>query len=61
MHIKQLIESENRNNELSQNISTATRPLLRQIENLQSSHANQIEMLENTERNLIERLSKIYF
>jgi len=32
--------------------------LLRQIENLQVSHANQIDLLENSERNLIERLSK---
>ena len=33
----------------------ATRPLLRQIENLQMSHATQMESLENSERNLIER------
>jgi len=49
-----------RNNELSQNVSTATRPLLRQIENLQASHSSQIELLENAERNLIERLSKFF-
>lgn len=54
---QQLRESETRNNDLTQNISNATRPLLRQIENLQMSHSNQIELLENSERNLIERLS----
>jgi TATA element modulatory factor len=55
---QQLRDTEMRNNELSQNISSATRPLLRQIENLQSSHSNQIELLENAERNLIERLKE---
>ena len=57
---QQLRESETRNNDLTQNISNATRPLLRQIENLQVSHANQIDLLENSERNLIERLSKCF-
>ena len=57
---QQLRESETRNNDLTQNISNATRPLLRQIENLQVSHANQIDLLENSERNLIERLSKLF-
>lgn len=57
---QQLRESETRNNDLTQNISNATRPLLRQIENLQVSHANQIDLLENSERNLIERLSKFF-
>ncbi|CAF0737533.1 unnamed protein product [Brachionus calyciflorus] len=55
---QQLRDSEMRNNELSQNISSATRPLLRQIENLQASHSSQIELLENAERNLIERLKE---
>lgn len=57
---QQLRESETRNNDLTQNISNATRPLLRQIENLQVCHANQIDLLENSERNLIERLSKFF-
>ncbi len=35
----------------------ATRPLLRQIENLQLSHSNQIQLLENAEKSLIDRLS----
>ncbi len=56
---QQLRDTEMRNNELSQNISSATRPLLRQIENLQASHSDQLETLENSERNLIERLSKL--
>ncbi len=54
----QLRDTEMRNNELSQNISTATRPLIRQIENLQQSNSSQIEALENSERNLIERLKE---
>ena len=36
----------------------ATRPLLRQIENLQSSYGNQTQAWERVERNLTERLSK---
>jgi len=54
----QLRDTEMRNNELSQNISTATRPLIRQIENLQHSNSSQIEALENSEKNLIERLKE---
>ncbi|RNA32793.1 TATA element modulatory factor isoform X1, partial [Brachionus plicatilis] len=53
---QQLRDSEMRNNDLSQNISNATKPLLRQIENLQASHSNQIELLESAEKSLIERL-----
>ena len=37
---QQLRDTEMRNNELVQNISSDSRPLLRQIENLQSSHSN---------------------
>ena len=54
----QLRDTEMRNNELSQNISTATRPLLRQIENLQHANSSQIESLESSEKNLIERLKE---
>ena len=39
---------------------TATRPLLRQIENLQSSYGNHTQTWERVERNLTERLSKWY-
>lgn len=37
----------------------ATRPLLRQIENLQHSHGSQQMSWEKLERNLTERLSKV--
>lgn len=39
-------------------IYLATRPLLRQIENLQSSHANQADNWERVEKSLTERLGK---
>jgi len=49
--------AESRNQELSQSIATASRPLLRQIENLQSSHQNQAQNWERIEKNLSERLA----
>ncbi|XP_046855541.1 TATA element modulatory factor-like [Xenia sp. Carnegie-2017] len=52
-----LQEEEGRNQELSQNVSVATRPLLRQIENLQHSHGSQQMSWEKLERNLTERLT----
>lgn len=55
---QQLRDAEIRNNELTQNISNCTKPLLRQIENFQTSHQSQINLLENAEKNLIEKLSK---
>lgn len=36
----------------------ATRPLLRQIENLQATYSAQINSLEKTERQLTDRLGK---
>lgn len=66
-------ESESRNEELTQNISNgmidgrnsssgffflATRPLLRQIENLQTTYMSQINSLEKTERQLTDRLGR---
>jgi hypothetical protein len=36
----------------------ATRPLLRQIENLQTTYISQINSLEKTERQLTDRLCK---
>ncbi|CAF4137271.1 unnamed protein product, partial [Rotaria sp. Silwood1] len=51
-----LQEAESRNEELTQNISNATRPLLRQIENLQTTYVTQINSLEKTERQLTDRL-----
>ena len=39
--------------------SLATRPLLRQIENLQTSYVAQINSLEKTERQLTDRLAEM--
>ena len=39
--------------------SLATRPLLRQIENLQTSYVSQINSLEKTERQLTDRLAEM--
>jgi TATA element modulatory factor len=55
---QQLREAEIRNNELTQSISNCTKPLLRQIENIQVSHQSQVNLLENAEKNLMEKLSK---
>ena len=40
-------------------LSTATRPLLRQIENLQATYVSQINSLEKTERQLTDRLGTV--
>jgi hypothetical protein len=40
-------------------LSLATRPLLRQIENLQATYISQINSLEKTERQLTDRLGKL--
>jgi len=40
-------------------LSLATRPLLRQIENLQTTYVSQINSLEKTERQLTDRLGII--
>uniref|UniRef100_T1IQY9 TATA element modulatory factor 1 TATA binding domain-containing protein n=1 Tax=Strigamia maritima TaxID=126957 RepID=T1IQY9_STRMM len=53
-----LQESEVRNQELGQSVSAATRPLLRQIENLQSTFNHQSTTWEQVESNLTERLTK---
>ncbi|VDI70718.1 TATA element modulatory factor [Mytilus galloprovincialis] len=52
----QLQEDEARNQDLSQNVTSATRPLLRQIENLQSTFAQQSASWEKVEKNLSDRL-----
>eukprot|EP00112_Aurelia_sp_Birch-Aquarium-sp1_P016637 Seg3790.1 transcript_id=Seg3790.1/GoldUCD/mRNA.D3Y31 product="TATA element modulatory factor" protein_id=Seg3790.1/GoldUCD/D3Y31 len=54
---QRLEEAENRNQELSQSIASASRPLLRQIENLQNSHHNQVVNWERVEKNLNDRLA----
>ncbi|XP_062507855.1 TATA element modulatory factor-like isoform X2 [Corticium candelabrum] len=55
---QRLQEAESRNEELSQSVSLATKPLLRQIENLQHTHRSQSAAWERVERNLTERLSE---
>lgn len=40
-------------------INLATRPLLRQIENLQTTYVTQINSLEKTERQLTDRLGTL--
>ncbi|XP_072028179.1 LOW QUALITY PROTEIN: uncharacterized protein [Amphiura filiformis] len=52
-----LQEAESRNQELTQSVTAATRPLLRQIENLQSNFNAQSSTWEQVERSLTERLA----
>ncbi|CAF3668166.1 unnamed protein product [Adineta steineri] len=56
---QRLQEAESRNEELTQNISNATYPLLRQIDNLRTSYTSQINSLEKTERQLTDRLAEM--
>lgn len=53
---RHLQEDEARNQDLTQNVTSATRPLLRQIENLQSTYAAQSMSWEKLEKNLSDRL-----
>ncbi|NWW82325.1 TMF1 factor, partial [Climacteris rufus] len=55
---QRLQEAENRNQELSQSVTSATRPLLRQIENLQATLGAQTSAWEKLEKNLSDRLGK---
>lgn len=55
---QRLQEAEGRNDELNQNVSAATRPLLRQIDNLQSTLNIQTSSWERVERNLTDRLNE---
>ncbi|CDQ83619.1 unnamed protein product [Oncorhynchus mykiss] len=48
--------AENRNQELSQSVTSATRPLLRQIENLQASLGGQTASWEKLEKSISDRL-----
>ncbi|XP_072307765.1 TATA element modulatory factor [Eucyclogobius newberryi] len=54
---QRLQEAETRNQELSQNVTSATRPLLRQIENLQASLGGQTASWEKLEKNISDRLA----
>ncbi|XP_035212246.1 TATA element modulatory factor-like [Stegodyphus dumicola] len=51
-----LQEAEERNEDLTKNVSSATRPLVRQIENLQATYNAHIISWEKTEANLTDRL-----
>ncbi|KAK3092062.1 hypothetical protein FSP39_024833 [Pinctada imbricata] len=53
---RHLQEDEARNQDLTQSVTSATRPLLRQIENLQSTYAAQSQSWEKVEKNLSDRL-----
>ncbi|XP_042535820.1 TATA element modulatory factor [Dipodomys spectabilis] len=55
---QRLQEAENRNQELSQSVSSTTRPLLRQIENLQATLGSQTSSWEKVEKNLSDRLGE---
>jgi len=55
---QQLQQGDDRNQELTQSITAATRPLLRQIGNLNSTHGAQINVYERVELNLTERLGE---
>lgn len=52
-----LQEAESRNEDLSSSVSQATKPLLRQLENLQSVHSAQVANWEKVEGSLTERLN----
>ncbi|XP_037107785.1 TATA element modulatory factor isoform X1 [Syngnathus acus] len=53
---QRLQEAESRNQELRESVTSATRPLLRQIENLQASLAGQTATWEKLEKNISDRL-----
>uniref|UniRef100_A0A803SZV4 TATA element modulatory factor 1 n=1 Tax=Anolis carolinensis TaxID=28377 RepID=A0A803SZV4_ANOCA len=55
---QRLQEAESRNQELSQSVTSATRPLLRQIENLQATLGAQTLAWEKLEKNLSDRLGE---
>ncbi|XP_063797009.1 TATA element modulatory factor [Pseudophryne corroboree] len=55
---QRLQEDESRNQELSQSVTSTTRPLLRQIENLQATLAAQTSSWEKLEKNLSDRLAE---
>ncbi|XP_030064456.1 TATA element modulatory factor [Microcaecilia unicolor] len=55
---QRLQEAENRNQELNQSVTSATRPLLRQIENLQATLGAQTSSWEKLEKTLSDRLAE---
>ncbi|XP_048462730.1 TATA element modulatory factor [Rhincodon typus] len=54
---QRLQDADNRNQELSQSVTSASRPLLRQIENLQATLVAQSASWEKLEKNLSNRLA----
>lgn len=54
-----LDDAERRNHDLSDSIRTATRPLLRQIENLQATNSNQTASFDVIEKSLQNRLTEL--
>ncbi|XP_077059224.1 TATA element modulatory factor isoform X3 [Siphateles boraxobius] len=54
---QRLQEAESRNQELSQSVTSASRPLLRQIENLQATLGAQTASWEKLEKNISDRLA----
>ncbi|XP_051528913.1 TATA element modulatory factor-like isoform X2 [Myxocyprinus asiaticus] len=54
---QRLQEAETRNQELGQSVTSATRPLLRQIENLQATLGAQTTSWEKLEKNISDRLA----
>uniref|UniRef100_A0AAY4CXZ5 Uncharacterized protein n=1 Tax=Denticeps clupeoides TaxID=299321 RepID=A0AAY4CXZ5_9TELE len=55
---QRLQAAETRNQELSQSVTTATRPLLRQIENLQATLGSQTASWEKLEKSISDRLGE---
>jgi len=54
--LRRLEEAEGRNEELAQSVSVSTRPLLKQIEMLQSNCNQQRDCWEEREKQLLEKL-----
>ncbi|KAF6017253.1 TMF1 [Bugula neritina] len=55
--MEKLSNSDKRNDDLTQSLTVATKPLLRQIENLQSSYSVQSSSWEKLEKSLMDRLA----
>lgn len=55
--LRRIEDAEARNEELAQSVSQATRPLIRQLETLQSTHSMKLSAWENQEQTLLEKLS----
>ena len=56
---KRLQDADVRNQELTESVSAATRPLLRQIQNLQSLHATQAENWERSEMEMNAQVNEL--